>query len=113
MTELLPCPFCGGEAKIVGSVLDGFFAYCPNCGAGAVRKNEKAEAIEAWNTRYERTCKNIKDQLHRIGATEFMCSECRAYYADAEAYYAYLSCDDDEREVKTNYCPNCGAKVVD
>ena len=116
MTELKPCPFCGGEAEMLtAESMNGGYLFgimCNDCRSRGDVYGTEAEAIAAWNTRYERTCRNIKDQLRGIGATEFMCSECRAYYADAESYYAYLSCDDDEGEVKTNYCPNCGAKVV-
>lgn len=35
MTELLPCPFCGGEARF-DMTSDGMPSYCPNCGAKVV-----------------------------------------------------------------------------
>lgn len=42
----------------------------------------------------ERTCKNTQSDL------DFMCSECG-------------KCVDNGRVIKINYCPNCGAKVVE
>lgn len=55
MTELKPCPFCGGEAEILtaesmhGGYLFGIM--CNDCcSRGDVYDNE-AEAIAAWNTR--------------------------------------------------------------
>ena len=52
MTELLPCPFCGGEAQVRGSFMDGFRVECCGlCFASTQRYRTEAEAIEAWNTR--------------------------------------------------------------
>jgi len=48
--ELLPCPFCGGEAN-VGGTNDTDFAYCTKCDATIVTEIGKAET--AWNTRAE------------------------------------------------------------
>ena len=53
MTELLPCPFCGGEARLdtSGPRIAGRWVYCCGCGAvGGLRMTE-AEAVAAWNTR--------------------------------------------------------------
>lgn len=67
--KLLPCPFCGGEARIAGK--DGYYAHviCLKCFAksasrasgGTVELNEKVAAV--WNTREgtplsERICDN-------------------------------------------------------
>lgn len=73
------------------------------------------QAIEAWNIRAERTCENVYHEWSKTsfaGAlTPFCCSECGANYADRESYYAGLA-DVGGVPIRTNYCPNCGAKVV-
>lgn len=110
MTELLPCPFCGGEATVERMGHNGYyFVACAglNCCDSALADTE-AEAITAWNTRAERTCKNVNEWrdenyvLHR-DARIFKCSECGF---KADDFYG-----DDEQSFP-NYCPNCGAKVV-
>ena len=54
--ELLPCPFCGGKAKLDGAVNKVFWIRCNNkdCEVGCITCDfeTKAEAIKAWNTRY-------------------------------------------------------------
>ena len=54
-TELLPGPFCGGEANVfVRDWDDGtesFHIECQSCGAEAGHDVVEQKAIEAWNTR--------------------------------------------------------------
>lgn len=121
MSELLPCPFCGGEAdEYEGEYGNG--VYCMQCGAmvgepihlgfNIAERVSYEQAVEAWNTRAddykqaaeywqrmyeesftERTCQLIADSdiLH--------CSECGG--VAEERLWAYWS-----------YCPNCGARVT-
>lgn len=127
MTELLPCPFCGGEAELHASYdmdtneVDGWFAWCNNdrceCKPETNEHFTEAEAIAVWNARAEtatlyedgfylydvkfmpeRTCRNVDD-----GFPFFKCSEC-----GCNAVVEYESSGDG----LPNYCPNCGAKVV-
>ena len=48
MTELKPCPFCGGEAKLSSN---GKEVVCLGCEALGPFCDTEAEAIEAWNRR--------------------------------------------------------------
>lgn len=60
MSELKPCPFCGGEAKIVKSPENEYIAICRNkqCNASVgFFPNTRKEAIEAWNRRAD-------DEIH-------------------------------------------------
>lgn len=54
MSELKPCPFCGGEAKLRETSRDIFRIECinPFCIAFDLHPfTSKESAIKAWNTR--------------------------------------------------------------
>ncbi len=51
MDRLKRCPFCGGEAEIVGYTI--FWVTCKECTAETKDFDTKEEAIEAWNRRAE------------------------------------------------------------
>lgn len=101
--DLLPCPFCGGEALNVEWVTShderGWAVACknPEClmNQGARILRTEAEAAEAWNRRAERTCRVVPDGCM---------GRCGACGADVFG-------DPDGNE--GTYCPNCGAKVVE
>lgn len=107
MTELLPCPFCGGEARIIAKPYEP--KVCVGCdddtclgfsGLGWLYDSEK-EATEAWNSRAERTCRMV-----------------RARWDDGECVWGCrcTACSDRftyETGATWSYCPACGAKVVE
>ena len=115
MTDLLNCPFCGGEAVTVHDewtvLIDGkeeyrhdWYVGCdPRSMLGCMGSlnnieigfDTEEQAITAWNTRAERTC-------HSIDPTDstmfFICSNCNFGAG--------------RMEFIPNYCPDCGAKVI-
>lgn len=61
MEKLKPCPFCGGEARVMDM---GYphWVYCTKCGAKVHgRTNDEKDSIEAWNRRSEESfCTHCK-----------------------------------------------------
>lgn len=103
MTELKPCPFCGCESIDLYEGDYGNGVYCMKCGVMMgepihleFRVSERvsmAQAIDAWNTRADRTCRAVM-AASKIAST---CSECGAMLANWAM----------------RYCPNCGRRVTD
>lgn len=111
MPELKPCPFCGGKARLIRkpifSIDGGFMAndgsyhivVCdtPSCASVGYYGREQ-EAIDAWNTRAERTCIAEENSDAFYGDCMYVCSECGA---------------DFDNEEFPKYCSQCGAEVVE
>lgn len=92
--KLLPCPFCGGKVQPTEEPrMHIHWVYCQHCGAASAYYETEAEAIAAWNTRTERTCRR-----EPCDGVLGICSEC---YASLPEYLGW------------SYCPRCGAKVVE
>lgn len=58
MTELKPCPFCGGKATLVNNQSGTVYVECTKCFAMGERMYDwwgetTEQAIEAWNRRTE------------------------------------------------------------
>ena len=107
IVTLKPCPFCGGEAHTVEPARYGnqWGVSCVNyahCKAFQGFYTTENEAIEAWNTRAERMCICTTDD----SAWCFVCSECGKSFPRNKLHLAH-------NHGEINYCPNCGAKVVD
>lgn len=82
MSELKPCPFCGGEAKLysIGTGSPHYGNYhqvvCQGCltSSGAYWSGEQS-AIDAWNTRHEeivrcRDCRYYEYEVFTFGERE-------------------------------------------
>ena len=105
MTVLLPCPFCGGEAHVYKNNL--WHVACERAHNGCVTMSAfvtEAEAIAAWNSRAERTCR-IEGRYGNQYCT--CCGEMVGTWDSTSELYI-----DGNMVELWNYCPNCGAKVV-
>lgn len=126
-TKLKPCPFCGTKAKMMRKPLwEGSHGYqgcysfkvtCEKCGctlnyvyADTIYRTEDEainNVINAWNERKNETTVTLKPKTghwkRRIvdGGynADWKCSEC--------GYKVYTDF------VNYNFCPNCGAKMVE
>lgn len=107
---LLPCPFCGGKAKVVdlNANVGGFSlnstrmaVACESCGV-VMEQRGGIQSVMTWNRRAERTCSNLDGAYNHKRA--FHCSVC-GYDTDT---YGDSDCDPSA----FRWCPSCGAKVV-
>lgn len=109
MSELLSCPFCGGKAKLEHDTDGSVYIvlnhkdYCFLDGVDTLQwfypfdgKTAEEVATEQWNRRVERTCEAIPRSTLSRNWLDWECSECG-----------------QNLDAAVNYCPNCGAKVVE
>lgn len=110
--KLLPCPFCGGQAILIGiskgrffrksryaideSGADGFFIKCIGCRCDTGISLTKEEAIKTWSKRAE-----AEQQAREPIA-------CGDYYKCPECGFEELTL---VPYGKLNYCPKCGQKL--
>ena len=98
--NLKPCPFCGGEAEPFnpfGETDGTWTVLCGKCAASVGFEQTPAEAIAAWNARADRTCYDASVD----SSAQFYCSACECT-VDVPLLWGAV-----------NYCPNCGAKVIE
>lgn len=103
--ELKRCPFCGAEAELVRNSGGNYFVRCTDrqCAARTrlYHENESGARL-AWSRRTERTCRIDMPVIDwETGETDCRCSACG------------FSADPQDWAETYNYCPNCGAKVVE
>lgn len=99
--KLRECPFCGNSEVKFGITRDiRWFVICDSCGA-SIELDGYEETITAWNTRYELTCKIMKDEV------EFVDEAGGFWIVPLSCGHSDICCVSEPR-----YCSYCGAKVV-
>lgn len=113
MTDLKPCPFCGGEIEIVKTDCND-----PIHGYGLIHENNdcilnndgylqiystEEQAIDAWNTRTEKTCQVIGYSVT---------SHDRVLMCQLSCGHRVPSLDVGPFNPSFSHCPRCNAKVV-
>jgi Lar family restriction alleviation protein len=97
MSELKPCPFCGGEAKIEEipgtPFTDESYAWgvgCNECNIGWYEE-QKSEAIAKWNRRTQPENKPLTlDELRQMGGEPVYCVD-----ADGSGAWALVHTQDE------------------
>lgn len=120
MTELLSCPFCGGE-QTTRRHNKYVLLTASNHKRGCIMREllpfiafaTETEAITAWNTRAEMGYEDALILLDELGLSERTCK--MSQYRNALGLIDEYQCSEcgSDVEGKPNYCPNCGAKVVE
>ena len=85
MSELKPCPFCGGEAKlseIVDLCYRKFAVECKKCGASTNGFLSRTTPSKAWNIRADEKVGKWAENVD--GA--YICSSCGCYDYEASKY---------------------------
>lgn len=136
MSELKPCPFCGGEMKTAVITFEEEFYEPPfeswylkhiDLDAAADKRcpipttdtfyETEAEAIAAWNTRHHfgLTDEDYNILLDEMGVSERTCKRI-TLGLEREREVATVSwiCSACGKHINKDhdYCHNCGAKVV-
>lgn len=96
MTELKPCPLCGGKVSLERK-MDGAYSFdCQRCGLDArlpecLDEVNKGTSIEAWNTRYEPTCRLEEADDDYTETSWVRCSKCQSCYPNICTVYRWFS----------------------
>ena len=110
--ELLPCPFCGAEAKAVFSGSCNYVTCSKEDGCWCsltCPTSTPEEAVRIWNRRTidRHTCRNVSG-----GQDVFECSECRCR-AELVTEVCNEHGDQFHTPLMPSFCPNCGSMVTD
>lgn len=101
MEKLKPCPFCGGEAKIMKMGYPHYI-YCLKCGAKVHGgTTSEKDSIKAWNRRTEPKRGKWKPFDSTWGRSVWACDAC-GETVDVPTLNGKPIFD---------YCPWCGAKM--
>lgn len=84
---VLPCPFCGSEAKII-NLIGAHFVYCEECSASKRLSNSERRAVESWNTR-------TAPPVGRCGTCRWFADNNRGEWYGCKMFNAILAVPED------------------
>ena len=98
MKNIKPCPFCGKEPILDGNDNEWTIACTDHHCAVSVctRHPDLEKVVEQWNTRAGET------GTERVAHWDINC----------DGYYPFCSACGEQPEKMTQYCGNCGARMI-
>jgi len=66
---LLPCPFCGGKAKVISGtdhVTTYWYVLCLHCTTSQTSSKDYDKVIKKWNTRHSLSDDEIREGAKKI-----------------------------------------------
>ena len=118
MTDIKPCPKCGGQAKLISNRALGTWGYfvgCLDCSERTAMYGTSEKAIASWNEKTTPSTDVSSDR--KINAQPIFCCGGMAYlFASGEINLQRLDQSGGliatigrfDRYVPINYCPSCG-----
>lgn len=120
MTDLKPCPGCGGKAKLIANralSMWGYYVGCLDCFKKTALCDTPEEAIASWNEGATPSTDESGDK--GMNAQPIFCCGDMAYlFASGEIHLQRLDQSGSlivtvgrfDHHVPLNYCPSCGKK---
>lgn len=97
VTTLLPCPFCGGEAELLGDNKSVAKVHCLSCYSSCGFQYTKDAAIKFWNKRKSTIIQAESSPTghnwiyERQNSTQEFCTKCNRYKT---AWTAEIPCEE-------------------
>ena len=99
MSDLKPCPFCGGKARL-NEYKDGevwYEVWCDECAVRTEQYETVDEAVKVWNRRTERIARVVHSDV--FGDWKNMCGNCFEAGKKMGLFH------------EQKYCYECGCKL--
>ena len=102
MSELKPCPFCGGAPAVIEDGYKAIAVHCFNCGADITAETER-KACAAWNRRAQPANEPKVVEIDQVKNEPLTLEELRGM--DGEPVYLKIAdgvwglVDTDDREI--------------
>lgn len=113
-TELLPCPFCGGEANLEKSPESGKWhvecgdADCIGFWTASVYFDIEAEAIEAWNRRTPEQAVAATYEIPKVACND----DVKLFVKTGDGAFEFECADDAEVQARFRELYDCGEEDI-